>query len=91
VANSPQAIKRARQNNKRRANNAGQKTAVRTKIKNTLKAIAAGEKDLAYNAYKAMVPAVDSIAGKGMIKKRNAARIVSRINKRLKDAFNEKK
>lgn len=87
MANSPQAIKRARQSEKRRANNASQKTAMRTTIKNTLKMIAAGDKDAAYSAFKTMVPAVDRIAGKGLINKNKAARIVSRVNKKLKETF----
>lgn len=87
MANSPQARKRARQSETRRANNVSQKTAVRTTIKNTLKMIAKGDKDGAYAAFKIMVPAVDRIAGKGMIKKNKAARIVSRVNQKLKDTF----
>jgi small subunit ribosomal protein S20 len=87
VANSPQAIKRARQNDKRRLHNNAMRSDMRTHIKKTLKLIASGEKDAAYAEYKTMTSSLDRLAGKNIVAPNKAARLKSRINTRLKAAF----
>ncbi|MDP1521055.1 30S ribosomal protein S20 [Porticoccus litoralis] len=84
MANSPQARKRAKQNEKRRQHNAGLRSMVRTYIKKTNAAIASGEVDAAQAAYAAAVPVIDRMADKGIIHKNKAARHKSRLNAQVK-------
>lgn len=84
MANSPQALKRARQAEKHRQHNASRRSALRTYIKNTLKAIATGDKEAAAEAFKLAQPVIDRAAGKGLIHANKAARHKSRINARIK-------
>lgn len=84
MANSPQAIKRARQAVKRREHNAGLRSKFRTFIKKVVYAIDAGEKEKAADAYKEAVPVIDSMAGKGIITRNKAARHKSRLNARIR-------
>ncbi|TNF08059.1 MAG: 30S ribosomal protein S20 [Gammaproteobacteria bacterium] len=84
MANSPQARKRAKQNEKRRQHNASLRSMVRTYIKKTDAAIASGEADAAQAAYAAAVPVIDRMADKGIIHKNKAARHKSRLNAQVK-------
>ena len=84
MANSPQARKRARQNDKRRTHNAGLRSMVRTYIKKVYAAIEAGDAAAAREAYTAAVPVIDRIADKGIIHKNKAARHKSRLNAQVK-------
>ena len=84
MANSPQARKRARQNDKRRAQNSALRSKMRTYVKSVRNAIAAGEKEKAQEAYKAAVPVLDSMCGKGIVQKNTAARYKSRMNAAIK-------
>jgi small subunit ribosomal protein S20 len=84
VANSPQARKRARQNEKRRKHNASLRSMVRTYLKKTYAAIESGEAEAAQAAYNAVVPVLDRIADKGIIHKNKAARHKSRLNAQVK-------
>lgn len=84
MANSPQARKRARQNDKARAHNASLKSLVRTKIKRVLAAVATGDHAAATEAYNGAVPVIDRMANKGIIKKNKAARHKSRLNAKVK-------
>jgi small subunit ribosomal protein S20 len=89
VANTAQAKKRARQNDKARAHNASLRSMVRTYIKNVVKAIQSGDVESAKNAYAVAVPVIDRIADKGIIHKNKAARHKSRLNAQIK-ALGEK-
>ncbi|MEE9343599.1 MAG: 30S ribosomal protein S20 [Gammaproteobacteria bacterium] len=84
MANSAQAKKRARQNDKRRLHCASQRSMLRTHIKNVLKAIASGNTEAANEAYKKAVPVIDSMTGKGLMHKNKAARHKSRLNMHVK-------
>jgi small subunit ribosomal protein S20 len=84
VANSPQARKRARQNDKRRAHNASLRSLVRTKIKQVVAAVDSGKAEDAQAAYDSAVPVIDRMANRGIIKKNKAARHKSRLNARVK-------
>ena len=84
MANSPQAKKRARQNDKARTHNASLRSMVRTYMKKVNAAIAAGDVDAAKTAYTAAVPVIDRIADKGIIHKNKAARHKSRLNAQVK-------
>jgi small subunit ribosomal protein S20 len=84
LANSVQARKRARQAEKHRQHNASRRSAMRTRIKNVVKAIGAGDKEAASEAYKQAVPAIDRAANQGLIHKNKAARHKSRLNTQIK-------
>ena len=83
MANSPQAIKRARQAKVRRSRNMSQRSMVRTYIKRVVSAIEAGDKEAATAAYTAAVPVIDKGARKGLIHANKAARHKSRLSKRI--------
>ncbi|MEZ8133515.1 MAG: small subunit ribosomal protein S20 [Polaribacter sp.] len=84
MANSVQAKKRARQNEKRRQHNASLRSMVRTYLKKVDAAIASGDQANAQEAYTAAVPVIDRMADKGIIHKNKAARHKSRLNTKVK-------
>ncbi len=84
MANTPQAKKRARQNEKARKHNASMRSMGRTYLKKVLSAIATGDKAAAQAAYVSAVAVIDRIADKGLIHKNKAARHKSRLNAKLK-------
>jgi small subunit ribosomal protein S20 len=84
VANSPQARKRARQAEKRRAHNSSLRSLVRTVIKKVNAAIISGDSAAAKAAYNNAVPVIDRMADKGIIHKNKAARHKSRLNGAVK-------
>ena len=83
MANIASAIKRNRQNAKRRAHNRHYRSTMRTEIKKVRAAIEAGDKDAAQAHLPATVAIIQRVAQKGIIHKRNAARRVSRLNKAI--------
>ena len=84
MANSAQARKRAHQAENRRQRNAGQRSALRTHIKNVAKAVAAGDAEAARAAYQKAVPVIDKSVGKGLIHKNKAARHKSRLGQHVR-------
>ena len=84
MANSPQAKKRARQAEKRRTQNNGQRSLVRTVIKKVITAVDAGDVETAQAAYNSAVPVIDRMADKGILHKNKAARHKSRLNTHVK-------
>lgn len=84
MANSPQAKKRARQNEQARQHNAGLRSMVRTYIKKVNAALEAADFEAAKTAYAAAVPVIDRMADKGIIHKNKAARHKSRLNAQVK-------
>ncbi len=83
MANTAQAKKRARQAEKSRIRNAGQRSNLRTFIKKVIAAVESGDKEAAQQAYNSAVPVIDSAVTKGIIHKNKAARNKSRLNKRV--------
>ncbi len=84
MANSPQARKRARQNDRARRHNASLRSMVRTYLKKVVTAIEAGDIEAAKKAYAEAVPALDRMADKGIFHKNKAARHKSRLNAQIK-------
>lgn len=84
MANSPQAKKRAIQNEKARKHNASLRSMVRTQIKKVIAAIETGDKEQANKAYSEAVPVIDRMADKGILHKNKAARHKSRLNTQVK-------
>jgi len=62
----------------------GQRSRMRSQIKAVLAAVEKGDKDTAAAAYKAAVPIIDAMIGKGVVNKNKAARHKSRLNKMVK-------
>lgn len=85
MANSPQARKRARQNSVRRLRNHSQRAAVRTAVKKLEAAIAAGDQAAAKEAYQVSASMIDKATIKGLHHRNRAARLKSRLNKRVKE------
>lgn len=84
MANSAQARKRARQNDKNRLQNASRRSMMRTRIKSVLKAVEAGDKTLAETSYRDAVSLIDKNAKVGLLHKNQAARFKSRLNNRIR-------
>lgn len=83
MANIKSAIKRNRQNEKRRIHNRVFRGAARTQIKKARLAMAEGNKELATEEIKLAVKKLDRAAAKGIIHKNNAARRKSRLIRQL--------
>ena len=85
MANTAQARKRARQAEKHRILNAGQRSNLRTFIKKVIAAVDAGNAEEAKAAYNKALPFIDSAVNKGLIHKNNAARKKNRLNARIRN------
>ncbi len=81
MANIQSAIKRNRQNAKRRAHNRHFRSSMRNQIKNLRAAIESGDADAAKSLLPLAVASIHRVAQKGIIHKKNAARRVSRLSK----------
>lgn len=84
MANTAQAKKRAKQAEKSRVRNAGQRSNLRTFIKKVIAAVKEGDKEKAQAAFKIAVPIIDSAVTKGLIHKNKASRGKSRLNAKVK-------
>jgi small subunit ribosomal protein S20 len=83
MANTPQARKRIRRNERRTTVNKNRVSRVRTLIKKVELALTAGDKDAATAAMTAMQPELARGVAKGVVHKNTAARKFSRLTKRL--------
>jgi len=84
LANSAQARKRAKQNDKRRQHNAALRSKMRTFVKRVRSAIGSGDKTQAQEALKAAGAVLDKMTGKGIVHKNAAARYKSRLSASIK-------
>ena len=84
MANTPQAKKRARQNEVNRKHNASLRSMARTYIKKVEAKINAGNAEEAKAALQEAQPIMDSMVNKGVIAKNKIARTKSRLNTRIK-------
>jgi len=83
LANKQSAIKRMRQNEKRRLHNRLFRGRARTEVKKARLAIESGDIELARTATQTAIKALDKAASKGKIHKNNASRRKSRLMKQL--------
>ena len=83
MANTPQAKKRIRRNERRTIVNRNRVSRIRTFVKKVEAALDAGDKSAAVDALKAMQPELDRGVAKGVVHKNTAARKLSRLNKRV--------
>ena len=84
MANSPQAKKRARQNERRANINKMRRTRIRGQLRKVEEAIASGDKDAAAAALRAAQPELMRGVTKGILHKNTAARKMSRLSARVK-------
>lgn len=83
MANSAQARKRARQSEKRRSQNASQRSMVRTYIKRVNAALESSDATAAETALAEAMPLIDRMVSKGIMHKNKAARHKSRLSKKV--------
>jgi small subunit ribosomal protein S20 len=84
MANTPQAKKRARQNEARAAVNKNRRSRIRTFLRKVEEAIASGDKEAAAAALRAAQPELMRGVTKGVFHKNTASRKVSRLAARVK-------
>ena len=83
MANTPQAKKRIRRNEKRAEINGNRLGRIRTFVKKVEAALAGGDKSAAAEALKAAQPELARGVSRGVIHKNTAARKMSRLSKRV--------
>jgi len=83
MANTPQAKKRIRRNEKRAEINGARIGRIRTFVKKVETALAGGDKSAAADALKAAQPELARGVARGVLHKNTAARKVSRLTKAI--------
>ncbi len=83
MANSSQAKKRIRQNERRAAVNRNRVSRIRTYIRKVEEAIESGDKDAASTALQSAQPEIMRGVTKGVLHQKTASRKVSRLAKRV--------
>lgn len=83
MANTPQARKRIRRNDRRAIVNGARVSRIRTFVKQLESALASGDKDLARTALQRVQPELARGVAKGVLHKNTAARKLSRLTKRF--------
>ncbi len=83
MANTPQARKRIRRNERRRIINGARVSRIRTFVKQVETALASGDKDQARTALLKMQPELARGVAKGVLHRNTAARKLSRLTKRV--------
>lgn len=83
MANKKSALKRMRQNEKKRLHNRLFRGRARTEVKKARLAIESGDIDLSRTAVQTAIVALDKAASKGKIHKNNASRRKGRLMKQL--------
>lgn len=84
MANSPQAKKRARQNERRFEINKARRSRIRTYLRKVEEAIASGDQAAAQQALKEVQPELMRGVTKGVLHKNTVARKMSRLSARVK-------
>ncbi|HKR90712.1 30S ribosomal protein S20 [Novosphingobium sp.] len=83
MANTPQARKRIRRNERRAEININRVSRIRTFVKKVEAALAGGDKAAAAEALKAAQPELARGVARGVLHKNTAARKMSRLTKRV--------
>jgi small subunit ribosomal protein S20 len=84
MANSPQAKKRARQNERRYAVNKARRSRIRTYLRKVEEAIASGDDAAAAEALRQAQPELMRGVSRGVVHKNTASRKISRLAARVK-------
>ncbi|MCX7816315.1 MAG: 30S ribosomal protein S20 [Syntrophales bacterium] len=87
MAKHKSAIKRARQNERRRQRNAAVKSSIKTAMKKVLNAVSLSNKEEARRLLQEAIPKISRAGTKGYIHKRNAARKISKLTKKVNALF----
>ena len=83
MANTPQARKRIRRNERRAEINGNRLSRIRTFLKKVESAIAGGDKDSAATALREVQPELARGVARGVLHKNTASRKLSRLTKRV--------
>ena len=83
MANTPQAKKRIRRNNRRAEVNGARMSRIRNFVKKVEAALDAGDKEAAQTALRAAQPEMARGVARGVMHKNTAARKMSRLSKRV--------
>ena len=83
MANTPQARKRIRRNDRRAEINGARVSRIRGFVKKVETAIEGGDKSIAADALKAAQPEIARGVARGVMHKNTAARKMSRLSKRV--------
>lgn len=83
MANHPSALKRQRQNEKRRVRNKGYKSTINTTIKKVFTSLSEKDTDKAKDFLREAVSRLDRAVSKGALHRRTASRRISRLTKKL--------
>ena len=83
MANSPQAKKRIRRNEKREVINTARRSRIRGFVKKVETALTDGDKKAAEEALRAAQPEIARGVARGVLHKNTAARKMSRLSKRI--------
>ena len=83
MANTPQAKKRIRRNNRRAEVNGARMSRIRSFVKKVESAVEAGDKKAAAEALKAAQPELARGVARGVMHKNAVARKMSRLSKRV--------
>ncbi|HMT46609.1 MAG: hypothetical protein RL702_615 [Pseudomonadota bacterium] len=83
MANTPQAKKRIRRNERRAEINGNRLSRIRTFVKKVEAALAGGDKTAAAEALQAAQPELARGVARGVLHKNTAARKISRLTKRV--------
>ncbi|HEX8303084.1 30S ribosomal protein S20 [Sphingomonas sp.] len=83
MANTPQAKKRIRRNDRRAEINGARVSRIRTFVKKVESALDSGDKAAAATALAAVQPELQRGVAKGVLHKNTASRKFSRLNKRV--------
>ena len=83
MANSPQAKKRARQNERNRQVNKNRRSRVKSFVRKVEEAILSGDKESAENALRIAQPELMRGVSKGIFHKNTVARKMSRLSSRV--------
>ena len=84
MATHQDAMKRTRQNEKRRARNRHYRTKLRTQTKRVREAVEAGDYTAAQEQFRLAVSIIQRVARRGVIHRNQAARRISRLSAAVK-------
>jgi small subunit ribosomal protein S20 len=91
LANIKSSIKQIRQDIKKTARNKPVISSLKTYVRNTVQAVAAGDKESSAEALRVAYSKLDKAAEKGIIHRNQAARRKARLAARFKGKFDEVK
>ncbi len=86
MANIKSQIKRNKQNEKRRLRNKSVRSELKTRIKRVLEAAAREDEEAREELLRVATRRIDKAAAKGIIHKNKAARLKSRLHKKVRSA-----